>query len=88
MFRSLLSARSRATYFAAPDLTTGTFPSSKTRPLGSETESLQFRAEFFNAFNHTQFSNPDNQGYSGTFGQVTLTRVDARIIQFGLKLYF
>ena len=60
----------------------------KNTPLGGETRSLQFRAEFFNAFNHTQFSNPDNQGGSGTFGQVTLTRVDARIIQFGLKLYF
>ncbi|MGC2268308.1 MAG: TonB-dependent receptor [Candidatus Acidiferrales bacterium] len=60
----------------------------KNTPLGGESRSLQFRAEFFNAFNHTQFSNPDNQGFSGTFGQVTLTRVDARIIQFGLKLYF
>ena len=60
----------------------------KNTPIGGETRSLQFRAEFFNAFNHTQFSNPDNQGFSGTFGQVTLTREDARIIQFGLKLYF
>ncbi|MGH9725577.1 MAG: hypothetical protein ACRD41_10970, partial [Candidatus Acidiferrales bacterium] len=34
----------------------------KNTPLGGETRSLQFRAEFFNAFNHTQFSNPDNQG--------------------------
>ena len=30
----------------------------KNTPLGGETRSLQFRAEFFNAFNHTQFSNP------------------------------
>lgn len=53
-----------------------------------ESKSIEFRAEFFNAFNHTQFSNPDNQGFSGTFGQVTQTRVDARIIQFGLKFYY
>ena len=60
----------------------------KNTPIGGEKRSLQFRAEFFNAFNHTQFSNPDNQGFSGTFGQVTLTREDPRIIQFGLKFYF
>ncbi|MGB6265131.1 MAG: TonB-dependent receptor [Candidatus Acidiferrales bacterium] len=60
----------------------------KNTALGGESRSLQFRAEFFNAFNHTQFSNPDNQGFSDTFGQVTLTREDARIIQFGLKFYF
>jgi outer membrane receptor protein involved in Fe transport len=59
----------------------------KTR-IGEGAKSVEFRAEFFNAFNHTQFTNPDNAGFSGTFGQVTSTRVDARIIQFGLKLYF
>jgi hypothetical protein len=59
----------------------------KTR-IGEEAKSVEFRTEFFNAFNHTQFSNPDNKGFSGTFGQVTSTRVDARIIQFGLKFYF
>jgi hypothetical protein len=49
---------------------------------------VEFRAEFFNAFNHAQFSNPDNSGFSGTFGQITKTRQDNRIIQFGLKFYF
>jgi hypothetical protein len=34
----------------------------------SETKSLEFRAEMFNAFNHAQFLNPDNAGFSGTFG--------------------
>jgi outer membrane receptor protein involved in Fe transport len=59
----------------------------KTR-IGEGAKMVEFRSEFFNAFNHAQFSNPDNKGGSGTFGQVTSTRVDARIIQFGLKFYF
>jgi len=61
----------------------------------TERQSIEFRAEFFNAWNHAQFSNPDATGFDGTFGQVTFTRPhdsdttsDARIIQFGLKYYF
>jgi hypothetical protein len=52
-----------------------------------EAKSLEFRAEFFNAFNHAQFLNPDNQGFSGTFGMISQDR-GPRIIQFGLKFYF
>jgi len=62
----------------------------------TESKSLQFRAEFFNAFNHVQFYNPDNSAYSGTFGQVTSDTSSStsqayrgpRVVQFGLKLYF
>jgi hypothetical protein len=62
----------------------------------TESKSLQFRAEFFNAFNHVQFYNPDNNGGSGTFGQVTSDTSSStsqayrgpRVVQFGLKLYF
>lgn len=53
----------------------------------TETKSLEFRAEMFNAFNHVQFYSPDGNGYSGTFGQVTSDR-GARVMQFALKLYF
>jgi hypothetical protein len=53
----------------------------------TESKSLEFRAEFFNAFNHAQFLNPDNAGGSGTFGQITTDR-GPRLIQFALKLYF
>jgi Carboxypeptidase regulatory-like domain/TonB dependent receptor len=53
----------------------------------TESKNLEFRAEMFNAFNHVQFLNPDNQGYSGTFGQVSTDR-GPRIVQFGLKFYF
>jgi hypothetical protein len=53
----------------------------------TETTSLEFRAEFFNAFNHAQFLNPTNAGGSSTFGQISTDR-GMRIIQFGLKFYF
>jgi hypothetical protein len=52
-----------------------------------ESKKVEFRAEFFNAFNHAQFLNPDAGGFSGTFGQISQTR-GPRLIQFGLKLYF
>ena len=46
---------------------------------------LQFRSEFFNAWNHAQFANPDSMVGDANFGQVTQAR-NAREIQFGLKL--
>jgi hypothetical protein len=48
---------------------------------------LQFRAEFFNAFNHVQFAAPDSNFSSPTFGQI-LDAAPQRQIQFGLKLIF
>jgi hypothetical protein len=39
----------------------------------SEQISLQFRAEFFNVFNHPNFANPMNSFASGQFGQSTQT---------------
>jgi Carboxypeptidase regulatory-like domain/TonB dependent receptor len=61
---------------------------------------LQFRAEFFNAFNHPNFANPSaNIASPGSFGKVSNTIApilgtdsggpgDPREIQFALKLYF
>jgi hypothetical protein len=46
---------------------------------------LQFRAEFFNFFNHTQLGQPTETATSRFFGQVR-GALDARITQFGLKL--
>jgi len=53
----------------------------------TEKTSLEFRAEFFNAWNHAQFLNPDSNGFSSTFGQVSQTR-GPRLVQFALKLYY
>jgi hypothetical protein len=49
---------------------------------------FQFRAEFFNAFNHTQFGDPDSNYGDSTFGQILSTSVNPRIIQFALKFNF
>jgi hypothetical protein len=46
---------------------------------------VQFRAEFFNAWNHAQLLNPDGTVGDANFGQVTQARA-AREIQCGLKL--
>jgi Carboxypeptidase regulatory-like domain/TonB dependent receptor len=57
-------------------------------PLLGEASNLEFRAELFNAFNTPQFSNPDNSFSSPTFGQISTTSVNPRIVQFALKLNF
>ncbi|MBZ5551448.1 MAG: carboxypeptidase regulatory-like domain-containing protein [Acidobacteriia bacterium] len=48
---------------------------------------IQFRAESFNTFNHTNWSSIGATLGSSTYGLVTAAR-DARIIQFGLKFNF
>jgi hypothetical protein len=54
----------------------------------SETKHVDFRAEFFNIFNHTQFYNPDGVVSDGpVFGQVTQAK-EPRLMQFALKFFF
>jgi len=55
----------------------------------SETRYFQFRAEIFNAFNRTNFSNPDGGFSDGptSFGRIT-TAGDPRLLQFALKYFF
>jgi hypothetical protein len=53
-----------------------------------EDATLQFRAEFFNTWNHPQFGNPASNVNAATFGRITTNSVNARLIQFALKYSF
>jgi Carboxypeptidase regulatory-like domain/TonB dependent receptor len=53
-----------------------------------ENGSFQFRAEFFNAFNHPQFANPDANFTSPAFGVISSTAVNPRVIQLAIKIAF
>ena len=48
---------------------------------------IDFRAEFFNAANHANFSTPNRNLGDGNFGRGAGT-ADPRMIQFALKLTF
>jgi hypothetical protein len=55
----------------------------------TEKQEVQFRTEFFNAFNHPQFNNPATAfSTPATFGVITSSRVNPRLIQFALKYAF
>jgi hypothetical protein len=65
-----------------------------------EKQNIQFRAEFFNLFNHSQFNAPGTvlgvgnptlplpDVNSAVFGRVTSMAVNPRVIQLGLKYIF
>jgi hypothetical protein len=49
---------------------------------------MQFRAECFNALNHTNLNNPNTSPTSSAFGTITGTASQARTFQFALKMEF
>jgi hypothetical protein len=52
-----------------------------------ERAGFEFRAEFFNVFNHTNFTTISTNLGAGNFGQVTAA-ADPRIIEFVLRFHF
>ena len=66
----------------------------------TESKSIQFQSNFFNAFNHTQFFGPTSGagalGLGSQFGQVSTDSTPSnspyyrgpRIVQFALKIFF
>ena len=71
-----------------PDFVNTDFSVIKQFALPWENMGLNFRAEFFNLFNHAQFGLPLNVVGAPGFGQVTSTVNNPRVVQFGLKLTF
>jgi hypothetical protein len=81
----------RRRFFHGPGINQWDFALLKDTKI-TERFDLQFRAEFFNIFNHTQFLTPSGivnftGGGTASFGQVPGT-LPARIGQLSLKLYF
>ena len=55
----------------------------------TERANLEFRTEFFNALNNAVFADPDNTVTDvGSFGHITSTASNPRVMQFALKLSF
>jgi len=90
--------------YYGPGLANFDFAGAKTFPLGTERVRLQFRADLFNLFNHTNFSNPVSNQSSANFGKITATVGSAvatavgttagvvgggpRVVQFSMRLNF
>ena len=73
-------------FFHGPGLLNTDFALEKTTAI-TERTAVEFRAEFFNIFNHAQFNNPSGNFASGNFGVVTSARAP-RIGQLSLKFVF
>ncbi len=78
-----------------PDFVNTDFSVIKQFKLPWENMGLNFRAEFFNLFNHAQFATPDSTTSLATpdiasagFGKISATVNGPRLVQFGLKLTF
>jgi hypothetical protein len=74
---------------SGPDFVNTDFSVIKRFALPRENMGLDFRVEMFNLFNHAQFGLPANDIYSPTsFGRISSTVNNPRLVQFGLKLTY
>lgn len=60
----------------------------KTKLPKLESGNAEFRTEFFNLFNHSNFNGPSGNVTSSQFGVISDTSNNGRLIQFALKLNF
>jgi hypothetical protein len=54
----------------------------------ASTQNLELRVEVFNLFNNFNWGLPNTNFISGTFGRITTSAGDPRIMQFGIKYAF
>ncbi|HUJ23713.1 MAG TPA: TonB-dependent receptor [Bryobacteraceae bacterium] len=73
-------------FFHGPGILNTDFGMSKRIPI-TESMAIEFRGEFFNIFNHTQFASPSGDFSDSLFGVVTNAR-DPRIGQVSAKFYW
>lgn len=73
-------------FFSGPGFFNTDFALEKSTAV-TERTAVEFRAEFFNIFNHTQFNNPSGNFQSSNFGVVTSAKAP-RIGQLSLKFVF
>lgn len=73
---------------SGPDFVNTDFSIVKQFALPREGMGLNFRAEFFNLFNHAQFGLPVNDISAAGFGGVNSIVNNPRLVQFALKLTF
>ncbi len=89
----------RRDQYYGPGLVNFDLTAAKDFPLSKERFKLNFRADLFNVFNHTNFSNPVATFTSTSFGKITSTVGNAtsgtggtiggaRLAQFALRLNF
>jgi hypothetical protein len=71
-----------------PDFVNSDFSVIKDFALPRKEMGLNFRAEFFNLFNHPQFGMPVNDISAAGFGSVNSTVNNPRLVQLALKLTF
>ena len=75
------------TPYSGPNFINTDFSVVKHFPIREGTR-IDFRAEFFNLFNHAQFGQPGVDINAGNFGAISSTVNNPRVIQFAVKAAF